>query len=1043
MGPSTAYKTSQLAQIGKRLHNPFPGLRAFGIDEAHLFFGREGQSDDILLKLAHNRFTAVLGFSGSGKSSLIYCGLVPVLHGGFMTEAGSDWRIIVMRPGTSPIDNLAEALVAGSEEYEQMGKEEQVVRKAVLSTILRSSSLGLIEAVKHLRTNRKENVLLIVDQFEENFRYRKLEGRTSNIDDSSLFVSLLVEAVRMQREPIYVALTMRSDFIGECAAYPELTQMINDSHYLIPQMSREQKRMAIEGPVAVGGGKIAPRLVQQLLNDMGESPDQLPILQHALMRTWQYWQGSRSAGVIDLEHYNAVGALKEALSQHANEAYDLLNKREQKICEIMFKALTERGAENQMIRRPIKLGMMASIAGVSEGDMTRVVDRFREPGKTLLMPPHEVSLDAETVIDISHESLIRIWTRLKNWVEEESRSAEMYLKLAEAAERYQKGAAGLWQMPDLQLALNWKEENKPTLLWGKRYHSAFERAMVFLASSRRAYENEQRNKELLQRRRMRVRNIATVALACLAIVLTFLVYLSFTKAEEARRAAIDAEKSAQVAEAASAQARRESEIAKAEKAKAEQARVEALAAKAATDDALQEVEQQRSVAEAQRAAAVQAKKQAERSQQQAFENEKLAQQQAVIAKEQADRADRLRYQAIAQSMAAKVEDMRDPVQKSLTAMQSYLFYDVYGDKQHNADVYEGVYDAYKANLGASVNHYAMHAGTVRAVTFANAGNTMYSAASDGKVYAWSLDGKDRQARLLYDLSTKRAVLNVLVSFRDDSRLVIAGDMESIYVVDAVNGGVVRVLPSSVPIIYDLVVLPGGKEFIAAGSDKSVVRGSLVRGGSFSVMYTGEYRTKKLSLSPDGKLLASADEKGRITLHSLETGDVRTIYSFQDHPVHAVRFNHAGTLLAFADETGELILWDMEKNALHTDLSAHYTRINDIRFSPDDRLMVTASWDKTAKIWDMEYINDLPIVLKDHDKWVWSAAFSPDAKQVVTASADHLLRVYFTLAGDMVSVLCEGAGRDMTKKEWARFVGEDIPYSPTCQMYRQGVIERKK
>ena len=1043
MKSATSYKASQLAKIGEKFSNPFPGLRPFGLDESHLFFGREGQSDEILLKLAHNRFTAILGFSGSGKSSLIYCGLVPILHGGFMTEAGADWRIVVMRPGVSPIDNLSEALIVGSEEYENMSTEEQVIRKAVLSTVMRSSSMGLIEAVKYLRTDRKENILIIVDQFEETFRYKKLENRASGLDDASLFVSLLVEAVRRQEEPIYVALTMRSDFIGECAAYPELTQMINDSHYLIPQMNREQKRMAIEGPVAVGGGKIAPRLVQQLLNDMGESPDQLPILQHALMRTWQFLQGKKGVNVIDVEHYNAIGTLKEALSQHANEAYDSLNKREQRICEVMFKSLTERGAENQMIRRPIKLGVMASIAGVSEADMIRVVDRFREPGRTLLMPPPEVPLAADTVVDISHESLIRIWTRLTTWVEEEARSAEMYLKLAEAAERYQKGSAGLWQMPDLQLALNWKEENKPTLLWGKRYHPAFERTMVFLATSRRAYENDQRNKELLQRRSVRLRNIVTIALACIAMVLTFLVYLSFIKADEAKRAARSAEESAAEATKASAVALQEKEKAETERAKAIEAQKEAVAAQAETKTALAVAERQKVVAEQQRVVAVRAQMQAEEAKEAASVNEKLAKEQAVIAKQEANRADKLRYQAIAQSMAGKVEDMRDPVQKSLTALQAYLYYEEYGDKLYNSDIYGGVYDAYKANVGAEKNQYIAHTGTVRALSFNKAGTVLFSAGSDGRVYKWNLEEDKKEATLLYDASGGGAILNVLLPFRSDSRLIVAGESNGIHILDALNGGLIRVLPYPAQVIYDMVLLPGDEEFVAVGSDGRLFRGSLSRSGTWALLDAGESRAKRITLSSDGKTLAVANEAGEVILYDLELNEKRLIYTFKGDPVHALRFNHAGTQLSFADETGELIIWDIEKRQIFTDLIAHYSRVNDIRFSLDDKLMLTSSWDGTAKMWDLEHINDLPVVLKDHDKWVWTSIFSPDAQRLVTAGADQIIRVYPTLAKSMISVFCDGVGRNMNDKEWARFVGKDIPYNRTCPDYPAGTNVQKR
>ncbi|MGB3464031.1 MAG: High-affnity carbon uptake protein Hat/HatR, partial [Cyclobacteriaceae bacterium] len=130
-----------------KLLNPFPGLRPFGIEESHLFFGREGQSDEVLVKLSDNRFVSVLGASGSGKSSLMYCGLIPTLYGGFMTSVGSNWRIVVTRPGGGPIDNLAEALLQKNKDYQQLGEEDKLIKKTITGTVLRSSTLGLVEAV--------------------------------------------------------------------------------------------------------------------------------------------------------------------------------------------------------------------------------------------------------------------------------------------------------------------------------------------------------------------------------------------------------------------------------------------------------------------------------------------------------------------------------------------------------------------------------------------------------------------------------------------------------------------------------------------------------------------------------------------------------------------------------------------------------------------------------------------------------------------------------------------------------------------------------
>ncbi|HPM32625.1 MAG TPA: High-affnity carbon uptake protein Hat/HatR, partial [Chryseolinea sp.] len=350
--------------------NPFPGLRPFNIDESHLFFGREGQSDEVLLKLSKSRFVGVIGPSGSGKSSFIYCGVMPILYGGFLTDASPNWEVIVTRPGGGPIDNLAEALLKNNPEYVGSETEEKKIKRTIFSTLLRSSSLGLVEAIEQTRKDADVNYLVLVDQFEELFRFKDSHDANS-VNETLAFVNLLMEAVNYPDAPIYIAITMRSDFIGDCAQFPELTRKINDSHYLIPQLTRDQKRNAIEGPVAVGGAKIAPRLIQQLLNDLGDNPDQLPILQHALMRTWSYWSSYRDVEgeAVDLKHYEAIGTMSEALSMHANEAFDELTEDQKHICEILFKAITEKRGEHFGIRRPTKLNEIAAIANVSEEDV--------------------------------------------------------------------------------------------------------------------------------------------------------------------------------------------------------------------------------------------------------------------------------------------------------------------------------------------------------------------------------------------------------------------------------------------------------------------------------------------------------------------------------------------------------------------------------------------------------------------------------------------------------------------------------------------------
>lgn len=470
--------------VVQRVFNPFVGLRPFEEREAHLFFGRDGQSDEIVRRLARKRFVAVVGVSGSGKSSLVRAGLFPGLRGGFMAAAGSHWRIACLRPGSAPIASLADALHGALRAPDDPA---DALPSALIEATLRRTSLGVGEVVRQALLAKTENVLVVVDQFEELFRYKRVRTEASADDDAAAFVKLLIEAPQQAGAPIYVMLTMRSDFLGDCAQFRGLPEMMNDSQYLIPRMNRDERRQAIEGPIGVGGARISPRLVQRLLNDVGEDPDQLPVLQHALMRTWQHWERHRGERpMLDLDDYEAIGTMSEALSRDADEAYaEIGSERGRGIAEMLFKRLTERGKDARETRRPTRFDELCAVAGASPVEVTRVIDRFRDPARSFLMPAFDVPLRDDSIVDISHESLIRKWKRLDKWVSEEGESRAMYQRIADAAERFRAGKGGLWGNPDLKLALDWFGRAKPNAAWATRYGDGFAAVDTFLQASKR------------------------------------------------------------------------------------------------------------------------------------------------------------------------------------------------------------------------------------------------------------------------------------------------------------------------------------------------------------------------------------------------------------------------------------------------------------------------------------------------------------------------------------------------------------------------------
>lgn len=1035
--------------------NPFPGLRPFKIEESHLFFGREGQSDEVLLKLSKSRFVAVIGPSGSGKSSFIYCGVLPILYGGFLTDASPDWEVVVTRPGAGPIDNLAESLLRNTPDYELADPEEQRIKRTISSTLLKSSSLGLVEAIEQSRKDKDVNYLILVDQFEELFRFKESHDANS-VNETLAFVNLLIEAANYPDAPIYIAITMRSDFIGDCAQFPELTRKINDSHYLIPQLTRDQKRTAIEGPVAVGGGTIAPRLTQQLLNDLGDNPDQLPILQHALMRTWSYWTKYRDydAEPVDLKHYEAIGTMGEALSLHANEAYDELTEDQKRICEVLFKAITEKRGENFGIRRPTRLNEIAAIADVSEEDVIAVIEKFREPGRSLLTPSYGTPLNGKSMVDISHESLMRIWVRLKNWVDDEAEAVQMYSRLAEAASMYQVGKAGLWRPPDLQLALNWQTKHKPTLVWGQRYNPAFERTMIFLEYSRKEWETEQRAKEIEQKRKLKKARITALILASATVISIVFLVFALLKQAEAQRNAIEAQRQTERAEAERAEADIQRQkavenavIADEARKVAESRRLQAEAAERAANDARLSAEQRRLQAE-------EARLEADLQRDRANVQTDLALQREQEAVQAREASQRLRYLSIAKAMAIKSKELQsDPQEQSLLAQQAYNFNVTHNGYRYDNDIYNGLFSALrnqKHPLTLSLEGHLK--GGARALQARPNHNFVYSGGSDGKIIQWKFNGSEWEGLeivpdRIHDNNRENDYLVFSMDISPDAKLLAAGGLYSLNrnrnYIELYDLSNLKAPPKKITgyqsDIGDIHFTPDSKGLYARDNSGQSIRYSSDLNTAKEVIAVKE-KISALKLSPDGRKLTGAGIDGTLFIWDVQNNYSETRISIPNASLTAVCFMPDNRGIAVGTTTGQVHI--VEDGRISRTLSGHTASITNIRFNFKGTFMATASKDWTIRLWNYEErASQQPIVLSDHD-WVWDLAFTPDDEQLIAGiqsvketkigQVDQTIHVWPTKVETMSGLLCGFLHRNMDKEEWTAYVADDLPYEKTCE-----------
>lgn len=470
--------------------NPYVGLRPFQRADSLYFFGRREQTAELLERLHATRFLAVVGSSGCGKSSLVRAGLVPALLGGFLVAERDKWQIAVMKPGDAPLRNLAAALCA-------VGDGRSPV--AAVDDLRQAIAEGHADAlVQHLtpRLDEETNLLLLVDQFEEIFAFRGLENeerlaavapeqrrdRLRCRAEAEDFVNLLLELARRADLPVYTVMTMRTDFLGDCDVFYGLPEAMNRSRYLVPRLTREQLRQAVEGPAQLAGARLAPRLLDHLLNELGDRSDRLPVLQHALLRTWESWLSAGGEGPLDLAHHRAAGTLENALSLHAEEA---LRAADLGTTARIFQRLTDTDSEQRRIRRPVSLSELVAVSGLERSGVEAILERFRAGGRHFVVIS-EGAAPGDPRIDISHESLIRQWGRLRSWVDEERESRDTFAELVRLARRHAAGEAPLLDNPELSWALEWHRRIRPSMAWAERYSHRpedFSSAMHYLNRS--------------------------------------------------------------------------------------------------------------------------------------------------------------------------------------------------------------------------------------------------------------------------------------------------------------------------------------------------------------------------------------------------------------------------------------------------------------------------------------------------------------------------------------------------------------------------------
>ncbi len=447
---------------------PYVGLRPLTDEESDIFFGRQACTDELLQLLTHNNFLTVLGETYCGKTSLMHCGVRPLL------QQQGQWHIAIMRPGHDPFSELTTALLAPQalgELYSQDFKNHSIAAQFLKQT-LSEGSLSLQTLLNDRPLPDAHKLLIICDQFEEIFYYQQ-----SDPLNAQAFVNLLLDSSTTYpvkndaTATIHIMLVLRSRELDRCALFPELAQRIKQRLYLLPRLTREQLYEVITQPALIHDGSVSAELAQQLLQEAGDKNDQLLLIQHLLMRMWELVPLGMPHHLDLLQfHKNKITSLEQALAAHLEDAYFELRDQQCKIAEILFQHLVVTDRNNQQtLHQSVSLESVAMLAQVPWQEVAEVVEVFRRSPRHFLCPDSCVGLQPTTQIKISYDAIVLYWHRLEEWQVLEVEAGVNYQRMQEKALQQQENKTEFLTLGELLQTWQWYREDPPSHSWAQHY----------------------------------------------------------------------------------------------------------------------------------------------------------------------------------------------------------------------------------------------------------------------------------------------------------------------------------------------------------------------------------------------------------------------------------------------------------------------------------------------------------------------------------------------------------------------------------------------